>query len=361
MTTDAAASKSTQAAPAAASESATPAAASTDTEALQLNQVVPQDASVPPAASQQPSEQAQSHTTATTNASARDSKAAAAQQQPPASSAAAAKAPGQEQKQQQAESASAKQGSGGRAEAAPSSAGGAWGGVKSFRDIAAGNKPEKVGPPLYARPCAHIILQHLDGFLVCRGFFQSLMSARHWPKFTHMPLDCVLMCFKLSLSVLKQRLSQSCRHGQLEASLCSPLVVSACQWRPQTRLWSWLSCIENWARFSYCRQLKTGRAQMRQRLSARLRKQSARQRLTARLPLTRQRLSRKQRLKGKLRLTAKLLLTRLQLTRLGKRLSRRGRPSRRLSRRGKPSKRPSRRGEPSKRLSRSRKRRPKQL
>ncbi|KAL3146721.1 hypothetical protein ABBQ38_014708 [Trebouxia sp. C0009 RCD-2024] len=143
VTTDAAASKSTQAAPAAASESATPAAASTDTEALQLNQVVPQDASVPPAASQQPSEQAQSHTTATTNASARDSKAAAAQQQPPASSAAAAKAPGQEQKQQQAESASAKQGSGGRAEAAPSSAGGAWGGVKSFRDIAAGNKPEK--------------------------------------------------------------------------------------------------------------------------------------------------------------------------------------------------------------------------
>ncbi|KAL3135011.1 hypothetical protein ABBQ32_007959 [Trebouxia sp. C0010 RCD-2024] len=143
VTTDAAASKSREADTAPASAPAKPAAASTDTEALQLNQVAPQDASVPPTAPQQTSQQAEPHTTATPTAAARDSKAGVAQQQQPASSAAAAKALGQEQKQQQAESASAKQGSGSKAEAAPSSAGGTWGGAKSFRDIAAGNKPEK--------------------------------------------------------------------------------------------------------------------------------------------------------------------------------------------------------------------------
>lgn len=91
--------------------------------------------------------------------SAKDSKPAGAQQQQPASNAAATKAAGQEQ-QQQPESA-AKQSSSAAAaaktESAPSSAGGAWGGTKSFRDIAAGTKPDKVRPMILQSLCGQRI------------------------------------------------------------------------------------------------------------------------------------------------------------------------------------------------------------
>lgn len=118
----------------AAAPKAETATTSTDPEALQLNQLPTQSAPTP---SQQPSEQPKEQASAKTSAAAKDSNGTATQQQQPASNASATKAAGQEQKQQ-AES-SAKQGS-----AAASSAGGAWGGAKSFRDIAAGNKPEQV-------------------------------------------------------------------------------------------------------------------------------------------------------------------------------------------------------------------------
>ena len=142
---DSSVSKSTEAAP--APGTTTPSA---ETKALQPNKLPSQDAASSQdaaAPSEQPSQQAAPQATAKPGVSAKDSKATGAQQQQPAPTAPVTKA---EQKQPLSES-NAKQGSGATAakaeSAATSSAGGAWGGAKSFRDIAAaaGNKPEKVG------------------------------------------------------------------------------------------------------------------------------------------------------------------------------------------------------------------------
>ena len=163
-------SRSAEAAPvsAPAPAKAAPAVSSADSEAVQLNQLPSQDTSAPPAPPQQPAQQPMLQAVAKPSVSGDDSVPAGAQQPQPASNAAATKPAGQDQQKQQQQAESAVQpGSGAAAaktESAPSSAGGAWGGTKSFRDIAAGNKPDKVCPCFCSGPCTQSTSQHSVGF-----------------------------------------------------------------------------------------------------------------------------------------------------------------------------------------------------
>lgn len=191
-------SKLAEAAPASAPAPAKAALAvsSADTEALQLNQLPSQDTSASSAPPQQPAQQPLLQAIDKASVSADDNVPAGAQQPQAASTPAATKPAGQDQQKQQQQAESAvQQGSSAAAaktDSAPSSAGGAWGGTKSFRDIAAGNKPEKVCPCLCSGPCAPSIPQHL-----CKGLSN---------------------CYQLSM--LASQVLQGEGHPRLQDSLC---------------------------------------------------------------------------------------------------------------------------------------------